>query len=124
MKRDMGLIREIMLHIEAEPYVDRYVEVTIDGRTAEKVGYHVKLMYQAGLVEADNTEGVDRADASGWKPVCLTREGHEFLDSSREPGAWEKTKPLRDKAGGLAFDVLKTALIEVSKRAALAALAG
>ena len=48
MKRDMDLIRKILLLMEVEP--QRKVP-GIEGYTSEQIGHHVYLMMQAGLIE-------------------------------------------------------------------------
>ncbi len=38
---------------------------------------------------------------------CLTWEGHDFLDSVRDPKIWAKTKDGALAAGGFTVDLLK-----------------
>ena len=91
MKRDFDLARKILLAIEAdEDATGRgLVAVRIEGYTEKQVFYHLKLLAEAGLIEA--------ADFSGgvhlrWEAKCLTWHGHDFLDSSRSETLWDEAK--------------------------------
>lgn len=50
MKRDMDLVRKILMALEDNPTGYFKDEMTIDGYTEEDVGYHCYLLLQAGLV--------------------------------------------------------------------------
>ena len=124
MKRDMDLAREILLAIEANEKATGHgvIRIDMEGRTRDEISYHVKQLYQAGLIEA-----VDASSSSGlhWAPRCLTWSGHEFLDTAREPSRWAKAMQVaKDKGGVLSFDVLKIVLAELVKRAALGGMSG
>lgn len=113
MKRDMDLIRKILLEIEANPDPNRWISLSVDGYNPKEISYHVKLLAEAGLIEAKNVSNTINFE---WKPICLTWEGHEFLEASRDEGLWEKAKSLILRKGGtLSFEVLKQALIEIMK---------
>jgi Hypothetical protein (DUF2513) len=74
---------------------------------------------------ADHSPSISETEAALWKPISLTWEGHEFLEAARSSDHWTKVKQiLAQKGGGLVLEVVKTLLVEVSKRAALSALAG
>ena len=106
MKRDMGLIREILLQVEARPSVNDWGPVEIDGRSQEEISYHVKMLDDDGLLEALNMHTLD-----GFKsdPKFLTARGHDFLDSIRSPSVWGKVKQQLDVIGGSAsLEVVKT----------------
>jgi hypothetical protein len=86
MKRDMELVRKILLKTEAlefeggEPY-ERYCART------HNEAYQIALMKDAGLVDADiDTIGGIPAEAT---IIRLTWAGHDFLDSSRDSKIWK-----------------------------------
>lgn len=119
MKRDIDLIREILLKVEEEPYRywDLGIELEINGYSEEGLSYHVLLLKEAGLVEA-RTLATPGSRFLTYLPQRLTWAGHEFLDASRDDTIWEKAKSrLLEKSGGLAFDVLKALLIELGRQA-------
>jgi hypothetical protein len=113
MKRDMDLVREILLKIEEFPFDGRFHDVTVDGHTAGEINYHVLLLHEAGFIEA-----LDLSSLSGicWKPTRLTYSGHEFLDAARSDTVWQKAKAWTLKSTGtLTLEGLKLALPHVVK---------
>jgi hypothetical protein len=112
MKRDMDLIRSILLEIEKLPPTDEISELLIEGTDADEINYHLKLLHQAGLIEAVNASSMD---GDAWIIRSLTWNGHEFLEASRNQTLWNKTKALvMEKGGGLSFEVLKQALVKAA----------
>lgn len=115
MKRDMDLARSIMLALEESSGERGWVNIQIAGHTPAEISYHVMLLQEAGLIKA-----LDASSFSGhdWKPERLTWEGHEFLESSRNEGIWNKAKKIVvEKAGGITFEVLKQVLIKLGRDA-------
>jgi len=103
MKRDMDLIREIMLDYE-EFDAKRNTEVAMNpgeegAPPPEVYDYHVTLLGDAGYLEIKQTKG--RAAI-----LRMTWEGHEFLDSIRDPEIWEQAKGGAMAAGGFTLDLL------------------
>ncbi len=104
MKRDMDLVRKILLDVE-ESDEWRHSAVTIERLDDEMVSYHVKLLHQAGLIEA-----VDKTSLGTlcWHPTTLTWDGHEFLDAARDESRWGTAKnTLLSKVGVLSFNKSK-----------------
>lgn len=81
MKRNMDLIRLILLEIEKGPYDGSWLDINIDGYTDNDISYHVILLAEAGLIEAQDNSTLD---GLSWQPKRLTWQGHEFLDASRD----------------------------------------
>ena len=108
MKRDMGLIREILLQVEARPSVNDWGPVEIDGRSQEEISYHVKMLDDDGLLEALDMRTLG-PDGFKYDPKFLTAWGHDFLDSIRSPSVWGKVKQQLAVVGGSAsLEVVKT----------------
>lgn len=63
MKRDMDLVRKILLALEAHPEPWDWFELKIDGHSGVEVSYHLKLISQAGLIEASERK---RPDIFQW----------------------------------------------------------
>lgn len=115
MKRDMDLARKILIALEEREVVHPFLRLEVQGFASALVSHHVWLLNQAGLIEANNAS---TADGDEWFPVCLTWEGHEFLDAARNDTTWNKAKALvLAKAGGLSFEALQFALTEIIKKA-------
>ena len=117
MKRDMDLIRDILLKIEEFDFSEegrtanvQDLQNSFEGFTKAQVQYHYGLLCNANLMEA-----IDAGDASGdyYIPQGLTWEGHEFLDAARNQTVWDNTKAAIKKQGGsVPMDVLKALLIK------------
>jgi hypothetical protein len=112
MKRDMTLVREVLLAIEADSDEPGPMNLEIEGFSPEEVSYHVKIMADAGLLEA--IDASTQEDFS-WAPTALTWQGHEFLDAVRNETVWQKTKQLvAEKGGSVPFEVLKALAVKIA----------
>jgi hypothetical protein len=90
MKRDMEMIRQILLNVEDDkyPYGGR---VHLDGVPSEICGYQVALIFDAGLAEGH----LIKAGPTGIAAACidrLTSSGHDFCDGIRIDTIWSKAK--------------------------------
>jgi len=115
MRRDMDLIREILLAVESHEHGYAPSKISVEGYTDEQVGYHSYLLLQANLVEGLN-RNLDQAPGPSAIILNLTWEGHEFLASSRSPPIWAQAKQLIAKAGDGSFGVWQTVLTELVKQ--------
>jgi hypothetical protein len=101
MQRDMDLVRDLMLRIEADPVLDgnRFIAFNksddFPGHSVDEVTYHVDLLLEAGLVKGHSGNPNPLISQLTWK-------GHEFLDDIRDPSIWasvkERTKGLTSVA--------------------------
>ena len=105
MKRDMDLVRAIVLAIEAAPgYAPE--PLTIPNYAPEHIGHHVYLMIQGGLLEGSDitAQGAPCPQAIA---TCLTWTGHEFADAARNDTRWSTAKKVvTEKAGSVTVEVL------------------
>jgi hypothetical protein len=116
MQRDVDLIRQILLEIEAHADTRRLVAIRGEGYSSEQVAYHVKLLYEAGLIDAVNVSGMGRLD---WRAKSLTWSGHEFLDATRNENVWHRVKAeLKDRGLSLPFELVKELAIKLAAAAA------
>lgn len=114
MTRDMELIRELLLKLEALPmrsggiiniWMDKNnpeEEFRVEGFTPDQIEYHLHLIEEAGLIVGSGSR-----PRMGINFRSLSWEGHEFLDSIRSPEVWRKTKNGALEVGGLTFDLVK-----------------
>ena len=117
MKRDMDLVRKILMACEEHEHGRAPAGINIDGYSDEEIGYHAFLMIEAGL--ARGFDGAGSGDPSPYGCiVSLTWEGHEFLDASRNDGLWAKAKQAAGSTGGMVLSVLKSVLIDLATQAA------
>ncbi len=121
VKRDMDLIREILLQAEGLPAERKNAKIEIDGRDPNEIGQHLLLLQDARLAEVLDSSGVGSMHNVTLRR--LTWEGHEFLDQIRNE---EKYKEAKEEAirltGSAGFEVLKALLSETAKFAIKAAL--
>ncbi len=105
MKRDMDLIREILLVTEEgiHGFAPRTIE--IPGYTQEQIGYHVFLLGQAGLANTHDLE-INGDISPRARVINLTWAGHEFLDLARENHTWNTAKDTINKIGGAPLQIL------------------
>jgi hypothetical protein len=112
MKRDMDLIRKILFQVEEKGQPLGWVDLEIPGYAPEQIAQHVRLLEEAGLIEAQNLSTMDGFD---YRPKRLTWAGHEFLDAARNDTVWNRTKEMvKDKGGSIPFEVLKGLLVKVA----------
>lgn len=106
MKREMELIRAIMLWAENQEHGSFRKNPEIEGFTEEQIGYHVHLLGQAGLAKTVETSEF-RAKSPSAAIMELTDKGHDFIDATRKSATWAKTKEvIIDKGPGFTLDLL------------------
>ncbi len=102
MKRDYGLIRELLRRLEEKPNSGHMKadDFKVLGYDTPQVAYHLNLMYQAGFINAEAIRSTTSPDRiiEVW-PFDLTWQAHEFLAASRDEAVWRKV--LRDLGGNL-----------------------
>ena len=119
VKRDMDLVREVLLAIESERELDntQNARLILRDRDSGEVGYTVDLLIREGFVN-----GASERRMHGHAPMVsgLTWEGHELLDNIRDPGVWEKTKEKAKPLLSVSLAVLaELAKAEIKRRLGL-----
>lgn len=108
MRRNMELLRTIMLRVEEEhtdpnqllSYENFETELIIDGSTPAEVEYHFRLLVSSGMFE------IPRSSGGMYILRGLTNKGHDFVDSVRDETIWRLTKGGLEKAGGFTVDTI------------------
>jgi hypothetical protein len=106
----MDLIRELLLKLESLPMqrgdarvvVPDGDEIAVEGYSGDEIDYHLSLIIEAGFIECPASHR-----AIGIMFRRLSWQGHDFLDSVRDPETWTKTKKAAAGAGGFTVDLLK-----------------
>ena len=108
MKRDMDLVRKILLEIEANYVSTAICGLEIEGYDMAAVAYHCKILHDAGLISNYNANyGDDEIDY--FSVGSLTWDGHDYLDKVRDDSLWAKTKDtIVQKGLPLILDTIKT----------------
>jgi Hypothetical protein (DUF2513) len=117
MKRDMDLVREILLKIEDLPSYNEPVDIEIERYSEENIQFHLKQLQEANLIEVPDIGLSTYWTKVNIMPTRLTWQGSEFLDSIRNENVWNKTKEIvKEKGGGLAFGVIKDLAIQIARQ--------
>ncbi len=113
MKRDIDLIKELLILIEKSANELSTQIIELDGFTENEIFYNVGLLISAGLVSGKETS---TKDSRSYHFLSLTWEGHDFLDAIRTNVGWKAIKKEVKKQGtSLPFSVLKAIAIEAVK---------
>ncbi|MBW3140070.1 DUF2513 domain-containing protein [Ferrimonas balearica] len=113
MKRDMELGRKILLVLEEKEDFSTPIIPEVPEHTKIEVAYHIKLLHQAGLVEAINWSSDSDNE---WEATTLTSIGHDFLDAARNETIWKKSKAMvLENGAAMTFEMMKIALTETLK---------
>ena len=100
----MDLIRKLLLTVEEAPDAALQRMPTFEGYSVDAVAEHTRLTFDAGLLE-----GASFKPLSGppqFANISLTWSGHEFLEKTRDPEIWEKTKSAAGKVGSFSFPLI------------------
>jgi hypothetical protein len=127
MKRDMDLIRALMLKLEALPVDGHSIfavgaddeEVTISGVSVDQLAYHLRLLRDHGYLDSPGEPSL-----SGKIPFRgFTWAGHDLIDSFRDEDVWRKTKTHAEQVGAWTVDIL-SGLAKAIIKAKLKAVTG
>ncbi len=99
MKRELELIRKILLKIEDDPGGWAPADLTCDGYTSEQVGYHAYLLIDGGYAQGEDISwGASQGPRSMIR--TLTWKGHEFAAAARDDTRWNEVMGIVAKKGG------------------------
>ena len=88
MKRDMELIRKILLEIEKDDKGIGFYQITsMNGYSYDELYLHLCLMDDAGFFNK-----VQKDLSGGFMYDRLTNRGYDFLETIRNDEVWEETK--------------------------------
>ena len=99
MKRDMDLVRRILVEVEKADDRVSIESLECDKYSLPTIGYHVELMSAHGLIDAK----VNRSwggDITDGYIKALTWSGCDYLDAIRDDGVWRRTKAVISEAVG------------------------
>lgn len=105
MKRDMDLIRAILLEVEKVPALEMWDSRPLLGYDDKEVFAHIELTVEAGLVVASFYSGPCATIQR------ITSSGYDFLEASKQETLWERAKHQIVAAGlPLTIATVKTVL--------------
>jgi hypothetical protein len=120
MKRDMDLVRELLLALEEAPaHSDHPVKLIVGqaplalaGWSVEEIAYHIRIMTQGDLISMG---GIGDDGVTIYRYFGFRWLGHEFLDDVRDPKAWAAAKDSAKKVGGGSFGFLWEVVKSIGK---------
>lgn len=118
MKRDMELVREILIFFE-EKETPGLVEIPpIEGYDDLTIKTHLVMMHDAGLLRCEPVKSSSSDRVIYVIPFELTWAGHDFVQMMRDDNLWKKAKEYVIMPGASwSFEILKGwAAIEIKKR--------
>ena len=116
MKRDLELIRKMVLAIEDAPS-GWAPDLKFEGYSDAQVGYHAYLLIDAGLATGEDAS-IMGSEAPEGSISNLTWAGHEFADAARDDTRWKTAMgTVREKGGTITIGVLTQLLVSLMKGA-------
>lgn len=116
MKRDMELVRELLLKISNADRPMNFSELLpadVEDATRSVVAYHMTMLVEEiGFVRGIDASSMESKD---WIDLELTWHGQDFLDAVRDPTVWEKTSAGAKKLGGVTFEMFVGIAKEIAK---------
>lgn len=108
MKRDMELIRKILLAVQ-----DGQPNKPIEGFTNDEVNYHRALVIDAGFIEGAVLKGNKEIPVS-VNLNKLTWAGHDFIDAIASESNWQQVKDfLKDAGKQITIETVKVAVSQI-----------
>jgi hypothetical protein len=107
MKRDMELVRKLLLFFDEKEGSELVKVPPIEGYDELTTKYHLVLMHDANLLRCEPVRSTSSDRVIYVLPFELTWEGHEFLDKIRADSVWARVvETVSAKGGSLAFSVV------------------
>lgn len=112
MKRDLDLIREIMLVLEdkieyGKIFQSAHLIEVIQDKTlsAEKLAYHVGLLVENDFIKAKEYK-YQSGEPTDYLINTITSQGQDFIDTIRQDRTWNKIKDKSSNIGGFTLSLL------------------
>jgi len=113
MKRDMDLIRKLLLKIEERIDADLIHEIEVEDYDNDLIEYHLELLQDTGLIIA-NFQKMSNGSRMFHSVERLTWKGHEFIDAARDDSIWNKAKQkFKEKGESFSLDLMKEILLNL-----------
>jgi len=116
VKRDMELIRMVMLAAEKTKEPNELIDPKFEGHNEIEISYHIALLDDAGLLHGQDRSAIG---VFRWSAGALTWAGHEFVEAVKDEEVWKEALAITAKSGdGTVFEILKKALMKVQEKRA------
>lgn len=113
MRRNLDLLRTIMLRTEEAAPGTNLLELSIEEADFAELAHHAELLVEAGLLRAQISY-MERSPVPVYVVVeRLTWAGHEFLDLARDDERWERVlSRVAAGTGATSFEIVRDLLHE------------
>lgn len=116
MKLSADCIRSVLLTVESfqfgESHDIGYIHSLCPEHSEEELEYCCLKLFEGGLLDLDKVSGVWVGGVPRKYEVKsiheLTWQGHQFLDSVRDPKIWRETKNIAEKTGAFTLNALSS----------------
>ena len=98
MKRNMDLIRKVLLAIEEQHEYEPIYGLKIPGHSVSEVAYHCKLLHEHGFIDDYDEESGD-GELLDFAVGGLTWEGADYLEDVRDNTRWGNIKKTMKEKG-------------------------
>lgn len=111
MKRDVELIRKILLRLEESEVELVASEIVLDGYTATEIVRHAQMLVEdTEFLEGEDASSEDDCD---FILVRLTYHGHDFVSLARDETAWRRARAdVAKNVGGETIELIQRMLVE------------
>lgn len=113
MKRDLDLIRLVLLQMESADGSLELGQINRADASEASLLYHVELMEDQGLIHASILRDTN-GEALDCTLKTITWTGQEYLDSVRDPRVWSRTKQALSAVGAVTLKVVEETAAMVS----------
>ncbi|MFK4824832.1 DUF2513 domain-containing protein [Paenochrobactrum sp. BZR 588] len=112
MKLEVDLLRDLLMYVEekADRPISHLTEIILKDWEEQTVAYHVMLAAEAGLIIAHISEIPDEYEPIflniRYSVARLTFNGHQFLESIRDPKYWSFIKTTSKNVGNITIGMI------------------
>jgi hypothetical protein len=112
MKRDMDLVRSILLLLNDHEHGYAPRRLNIPSYTDEQIYYHCFILGEARLIQVSNSSDENSLSPEAI-PIRLTWSGHEFIENAQNEGVWSQAKAAVNKLGDVSFSVWASVIAKI-----------
>ena len=118
MKRDLDLIRKLLVFFDEKPGPEMVQVPPIEGYDELTIKYHLTLLYDAGYLRCEPVTSSTSDRVIYVLPFELTWKGHEFLAKAQNEYVWDEVmQDIRNRGfKSASVDLLKRLLDKAARK--------
>ena len=107
MKRNMNLIRELLLQLEESQGEIQVSNLQVAGYSDKEIAYNAYMMIEGGLAQGSTINLMEDGRPVAVILTNLISAGHDFFDSIKNDTVWNNTlNYLKEKGGNIPFTLI------------------